>query len=365
MVMTEPRSVFISHVSNDEAIALYIKAWLEELFVSIEVFVSGEDLRGGRVWAEVLRRRIPGAGIILTVLSPAALKSAWVLFESGTGFLEDKVVPLCVDELQRRELEGPFAILQARELTQSDLNRLLLDIERLTGAERVRCANVEGANYALIREVDDFCVARGLRGLQVAKLFRPYEKSRLQREGTDFHEEPINSLIAMIVTTVEVEEPVHSNVVLTRLRESFGLARAGGRIKERFEIALDGALRTGQVKWDRDRPAIPPHPPFLCVTLDGSVMPQRPSDGGHRRMIEEISPRELEAGLEFIHHALRLDSREFLLRKTAEEFGFNKLTSKVHKALVAAADRLGRQGKLRDVRRLRSTERSPAAEQPN
>jgi hypothetical protein len=44
------------------------------------------------------------------------------------------------------------------------------------------------------REVDDFCVARGLRGLQVAKLFRPYEKSRLQREGTDFHEEPINSL---------------------------------------------------------------------------------------------------------------------------------------------------------------------------
>jgi hypothetical protein len=89
---------------------------------------------------------------------------------------------------------------------------------------------------------------------------------------------------------VEVEEPVHSNVVLTHWRESFGLARAGGRIKERFEIALDCALRTGQVKRDRDRPEIPLHPPLLWVTFDGSVMPRRPSDGGHRRMIEEISP---------------------------------------------------------------------------
>src|SRR5262249_7345805 len=104
-------SIFISHIKDEEAIALALKSFLESTFLNATVFVSGKDLCGGDVWAKQLRGQLETSTVIIAIVSPCSACSTWVHFEAGAGFIRECTIPVVVDGLQIRDLKPPFSLL--------------------------------------------------------------------------------------------------------------------------------------------------------------------------------------------------------------------------------------------------------------
>jgi len=132
MVMTRNLSIFISHDSSDEVLALLLKEFLEGLFLNGSVFVSSEDLHGGDVWIEALRESLEYASVILPILTPRSMNNRWVLFESGAGFCDRRTIPILADGIAFETLNGPFRFLQARLYDEIGLKQLVSDIAQRT-----------------------------------------------------------------------------------------------------------------------------------------------------------------------------------------------------------------------------------------
>lgn len=77
---------------------------------------------------------------------------------------------------------------------------------------------------------------------------RPYVEARLGITGTaELHEVPTAGMAAYVVGVVEVEGPVHEQEIVARIRDSFGLARAGNRVREAVQDGIDVARVTGRI----------------------------------------------------------------------------------------------------------------------
>lgn len=126
-----PLQFFISHVEEDETIALALKTYIEELFLGAAVFVSGRDLSGGEVWFEELRRRLESATAVIALISPYSKDSRWVYFESGAGFTRRCTIPLAVGNIQVSSLPAPMKLLQARNLDETGMRSLTADLAKL------------------------------------------------------------------------------------------------------------------------------------------------------------------------------------------------------------------------------------------
>ncbi|MEZ5386946.1 MAG: toll/interleukin-1 receptor domain-containing protein [Prosthecobacter sp.] len=131
--MTPQIQIFISHVSEDEIVALALKDFLEGIYLSAEVFVSGRDLSGGQVWIEELRSRLERSTAIIALITSFSKNSEWVHFEGGAGFVKGSTIPLVTDDVKLSGLAPPFSLLQAREFNQSGLQKLCEDISRKAG----------------------------------------------------------------------------------------------------------------------------------------------------------------------------------------------------------------------------------------
>ena len=155
--MSSEFSVFISHVSDDESIAIAIKRFIEKVFLNSVVFVSGRDLTGGEVWVKEIRDKLRTSRVIVSIITPFSQNSSWVLFESGAGFSDSRTIPLCGDGITIETLRPPLKLLQARALSQEGLQKLVRDIARL--AELREPSEYPGLPDAL-SSIDDFLHAR-------------------------------------------------------------------------------------------------------------------------------------------------------------------------------------------------------------
>lgn len=124
-------TIFLSHVYEDETIALYLKTFFEEIFLNAEVFVSGMDLKGGEVWFEELRGRLAVSTAIIALVSKYSKESNWVHFESGAGFISNKTIPVVLDRQGIDALKPPWSLLQARSFDSNGIAKLLRDISTL------------------------------------------------------------------------------------------------------------------------------------------------------------------------------------------------------------------------------------------
>jgi hypothetical protein len=134
--MAPKPSIFVSHASEDAAIAGAIKDFLEGLFLDADVFVSSRDLSGGRIWMKTLHERLVAARAIVAVVTPLSRDNRWVHFEAGVGFVDEKSIPLCVDGLRPELLEAPFSLLHGRTADASGLAGLADDIASLLAVRK-------------------------------------------------------------------------------------------------------------------------------------------------------------------------------------------------------------------------------------
>lgn len=139
-------NIFISHDSNDEAIAVELKVFLENIFLNTSVYVSGRDLQGGQTWIENIKLSLKNSQVIISIITKQSINNIWIYFETGAGFVDDKSIPLITDGLEFHDLRPPLSLLQARTLTNKGIIALVNDIsnklglrtpQMLTGIERL------------------------------------------------------------------------------------------------------------------------------------------------------------------------------------------------------------------------------------
>lgn len=154
-------TIFVSHVAEDEAIALAVKRYLEGIFLNASVFVSGRDLSGGQVWVDELRRKLKNATAVVALISGRSVTSAWVHFEAGAGFIERRTIPLLVRGVSIRDVGPPLTLLHVRTLDKRGLQALAQDIARLAGMR-------SPSRYPVLKQtltaVDEFLKVREVCG---------------------------------------------------------------------------------------------------------------------------------------------------------------------------------------------------------
>lgn len=162
---------------------------------------------------------------------------------------------------------------------------------------------------------------------------RLYEEAVLTRPDhvtVELHEASRGILSQLVEQVVEVESPVHLDEVAARVREAWGLRRAGARIREAVERAADVSIRNGRVRQDG-----------AFLTWPGRAPPVR--DRGQARSptlrdCDRLPPAELEAAAVATVRASLGATREQLVQAVARSLGFKATSSQLRAVVNAAID---------------------------
>ena len=146
--------------------------------------------------------------------------------------------------------------------------------------------------------------------------------------GTEMHEYGAQAdFRRMIEEVVDVEGPVSRELVLRRVRESWGVGRAGARIREAFDEAIKTLRARGRI--------VESEPGFLMVK-DGDASRVRIPDADNpntRRPIDEVPNTELRAAIEAVVADAMQAGRDELTFAVARLYGWNRRGSDIAAAL--------------------------------
>jgi len=163
-----------------------------------------------------------------------------------------------------------------------------------------------------------------------------YRKARFEPDSYYYLHEPEvePELREFFRKVLEVEAPVHREVLYRRAADEWGNQRIGSRIRANLEAAVDTLLeRDPDVLLDGD---------FL--TLRGrEVVPRSPGDGVQRG-IAEVSPEERRRALLGVIEEAPGISLDDLLREVASFFGWQRLGPDIRRTLTDDVHGLAAQG---------------------
>ena len=162
---------------------------------------------------------------------------------------------------------------------------------------------------------------------QMAKLPGP---SRI----TAYSHGPFRGLEERIIKVVQVEGPVHREVVLKRLRECYYPARLTRRVKNGIAVLIDEEVESGTIQGSGD---------FLW--MDSDQLAQRPRTLGDRA-IEQIPPTELSQVVIDAANALFGSPRSELAKEVARKYGFARTGTKIASAIDVSVKQLLDSGQL-------------------
>lgn len=122
--MVQKVSIFISHISEEGALAAFLKDRIRRDFLGIiEVFVSSDNrsIAAGADWLASLRDALERAQLLVALCSGASIKRPWVNFEIGAAWLKElPIVPLCHSGLEPKQLEVPLSLLQGGAIDKAE-----------------------------------------------------------------------------------------------------------------------------------------------------------------------------------------------------------------------------------------------------
>ena len=124
-------NVYISHSHEDNELVRDLVRRLRE--AKLQPFVDLTDISVGADWKQKVREQIRSADAVLMLLTPAILKSPWMMTELGMaeGF-ERLIVPVTAG-LKSRDLPAPLQTYQIAPFDQVD-DAIRMLSERLTTA---------------------------------------------------------------------------------------------------------------------------------------------------------------------------------------------------------------------------------------
>jgi hypothetical protein len=118
------KRLFISHVSEERAVAELVKSVLGRDFLGLlEVFVSSdtESIAAGEEWLNSIERALRGCTIFVILCSPESIRRPWINFETGAAWMREiPIVPVCHAGLLPRDLQMPLSLKQGIALNDAD-----------------------------------------------------------------------------------------------------------------------------------------------------------------------------------------------------------------------------------------------------
>lgn len=141
-------NVFISHTSNESALAEALKGAISSDFLGFtDVFVSSdlESILVGDPWLDSVADALAKAHLLLVMCSEHSVTRPWINFEAGAAWGKKiPIVPLCHSGLSLKQLPMPLASLQGISLVDPrGLKRLYLRIARQLGSPFLPQRNFE------------------------------------------------------------------------------------------------------------------------------------------------------------------------------------------------------------------------------
>lgn len=155
-----------------------------------------------------------------------------------------------------------------------------------------------------------------------------YVEAVLQRPSyrtDELHETPTGILTNLVVDAVSVEGPVHADEVVHRIRDAWGLKRAGGRIQDAVEAAVKVAVKTGRVERVAQFLSIPNQPVRI---RDRSA-----TRSINLRRADMLPPAEIDAAILDIARNNFGATRDQMVQATSRMLGI-KVTSATVRAVI-------------------------------
>lgn len=181
----------------------------------------------------------------------------------------------------------------------------------------------------------------------LGNVYQPYTKAMLTREGnTELRNESARKISRLIFNIVEVEGPVHLEVITDRLRECYGLGSVKGSTRDLIMKGFQHCLSEKKIMRLES---------FVWISEDQIRQgPRTPVDSN----IEHISPWELSFIVQKIANDLISSNtlpkgtgavaqrRSLLITKTSQDLGFRRVGARLARELEKAIDGLVDQGVL-------------------
>jgi very-short-patch-repair endonuclease len=153
-------------------------------------------------------------------------------------------------------------------------------------------------------------------------------------QGARLRDETPRQLVEMISQIVEVEGPVHKDVVIDRIRLYYGMGRIRGAARERMEDAIETASQGGGIMTDGT---------FVWVNDEQlHRAPRRPVDGN----IDHVPPTELKAVVLATAREMFGMARHDLVVESARRLGFARTGNRITEVIDAAIQILLDEGEL-------------------
>jgi very-short-patch-repair endonuclease/ligand-binding SRPBCC domain-containing protein len=168
-----------------------------------------------------------------------------------------------------------------------------------------------------------------------------YVEAKLSKPGhlfCDLHDAPTGILTQLAEQVVAIEGPVHIDEIINRIRDAWGLRRAGGRIQDAVEKAVAVAVRQNRLLQDGDFYNLPHKVPIVrdrCTATSATL-----------RKPETLPPAEIRLAL------LQVIERNFgatedqVVQAAARAFGFKSTSALLRDVIVETLRRMLAAGEL-------------------
>nr|MDP9473679.1 DUF3320 domain-containing protein [Chloroflexota bacterium] len=157
------------------------------------------------------------------------------------------------------------------------------------------------------------------------RLAVPYRIAALRLDDFgDILAAPISLIADVVVACVEVEAPIHRDLLSRRVVTAWGYQRAGARIAARMEQAISVAVQQGRIKQQGG---------FLWPSLKIDVVPRGAASDGAIRDISHVADEEILRGITLVlEHAFSLTQDELVVQ-TSRLFGYQRTGSDINRRL--------------------------------
>ncbi|MFG2845705.1 DUF3320 domain-containing protein [Kitasatospora sp. NPDC048296] len=138
----------------------------------------------------------------------------------------------------------------------------------------------------------------------------------------------------VLLAIIEQEGPIHEEILVQRVREAWGVGRAGSRIRDNIRVVRDRLVRSGRATLDGD---------FVDLVRDGDPAARRPGRHAARKLVH-VAPRERWRALVELANECPGMSQDELVRRACEFFGWQRVTKETRAGLEADIANLRAQG---------------------
>lgn len=130
--------IFVSHITEDAAVAAKLKLALRDDFLGqLTIFLSSDtdSITAGEDWLSSVSKALRDSSMVIVLCSPEAVDRPRVNFEAGAAWMRDvPLIPVCFGGLKLRALRMPLSARQGLELSDGPgLRRLYSEIARVLG----------------------------------------------------------------------------------------------------------------------------------------------------------------------------------------------------------------------------------------